>query len=293
MRREVLDHLVEQLYEADLTLRERIEKKFAGIGINKVSLNMQAIMLGTFIVIVFEELRKKIPKLNSSKVSWKFMRRVGDILDAQDNYENIDMLNSTLLVIDETSMLNEDEAMNVSLTISIITRSIREIKDGTDANSFALNLLKIVKDSSSLYPADTMKTKKKAFKDLINLKKPSNIEESIELIRRGIEALPFGSRQMANRYLYYLVRIFGIWPNAKKYLEPPITAKMFRPIKEIGLIDESSSDLKESLLYLAKSMFPEDPALISVFDFIASKWCKRTYKKCRKCPLYFACPRLL
>ncbi len=288
MRPEVMEHIVEQLREVDGLLKERLEKRFASIGINRVGLSLQALLLGTFIVLLFEELRRKFPVINVRKVSWKFMRRVGDVASSRKkNYNNARALRDVLQALNETSMLDEGELWRLSATISIVSKSIMSMNDG-NAESFARSLLKNLVESSEVKLRGDQLNR---FKIFVNLERELSAEESVELIRSGIEALPLGSREMANRYLYYIVRVFGIWPNLRRHLEPPITRRMIRPLSEIGL-PISIKSYKADIVKLGRSMFPEDPATISALDLIASVWCRKERKRCKECPLYFACPRL-
>lgn len=258
-------YILDQIRAVDNTLTREIERRFVSIGLNKKSLNSRSLLLGAFITNIIQLLKSYNPSINYLKSSWIFMKRSGDILDIR-NFVDEEKSYIKLLSISDLSEINEDLIKAIAKAIKVYAKALLMTSDIKSLEEFSLKLRESLE---SEYDVDIKE------------------EGGLELLRESLSILFLGSRRLADLYMYTVIRVFNLWPEKRDRLRPIVTSKMYRPLREMGLLRHN-----DDLYLLGKQMFPEDPSIISVFNLVATKWCKLKKKYCTSCPFYVACLRL-
>ncbi len=192
-------------------------------------------------------------------------------------------------------ILDEKEAGALATTIALFQEFLTSLQQVT-LPDFSTALKDFVIHKVSALQDDEQYAKKVRLYGQLIQTPTREIASDIEAVRLALQCMPLGDQKSANTFLYIIVKVCGVWPDAPiRLLQVPVDTDLSRVIFRIGLTRKQMGNLESGTMgyaaiqALAKRLVPENPSALYSLKHIAKVWCKSRSTDCNNCPMSSIC----
>ncbi len=192
-------------------------------------------------------------------------------------------------------ILDEKGADTLAATIVLFQRFLTPLQQVTLPNFSAALKEFVIHKVSALLDDEQYTQRVRLYGQLIQTP-TREIASGIEAVRLALQCMPLGDQKSANTFLYIVIKVCGVWPEAPfRLLQVPVDTDISRVLFRIGLTRKKMGNLESGTIgyaaiqTLAKRLVPENPSAFYSLNHIARVWCKSRSTDCNQCPMSSIC----
>ncbi|RLF24919.1 MAG: hypothetical protein DRN15_01405 [Thermoprotei archaeon] len=226
---------------------------------------------------------------------WLFVSHVGDIDQELELFSNPDYVETAIEDTNCLVRLSDDARSSFVSTIICYAEFVENLKVNK-VEDYALSITSFVLEDllCRLSPHDF---KRKAHMLGRLLAASRRGDSPLEMLRLALMCFPAITHRSANLYLYYLIRVLGVWrsPSVVRELHCPLDPSLLRVLRRIGMLRvRTNRTTYQGYLYrrvqdIARTLFPEDPTKLFILRYVGDSLCRSRRPSCEDCWLFGVC----
>ncbi len=305
--------LVEEKIKNLISIREKLKKiietninkvnNYFAITFNEIGLRssdpVRRILLGCFTYAILDQFFWVSDEFNPELAFHSIRDIIGDV-DNIENYADFTKVNEALMKIKILRGIAKRRKIEVARSISLFANFIIKYEPFRKFRDFAIKLR-----AYTLFEIPHQICNRDSIQNLGLLlrsfsKAESEIEQLVKAAQLALECYPAVGPKIASLFLFYIIWVFNLWPEAKPYINCPIDWNIAKPYLMLGLSSFRLKELRKdpkraskAIYKLASELFPNNPANIVFLWIVGREWCTRPYR-CKnfagkKCWIYNLC----
>ncbi len=257
------------------------------------NVNMSQAVLDAYAYSVFEFYSSKRYRMGTLKELERFKRNFAGLTGDYDS--NLSVVTDALQHCKVAEILPEDELQRLVLSITLFGDFLFSFQKA-GLNNFAEELRDFVLGKvNRKLDEPTYQARIRLYGRLLQTR-AKNPDSSLEVTRLALQCLPVGDQRSSNLFLYLVVRVSQLWPEAQiRMLQVPLDSDLSRVIARIGLTQRQLSNFEYGgisyavIQSLARHLVPENPSSFFGLKYVGKVWCRSRSPDCIECPMNPVC----
>ncbi len=274
-------------------IEARLLKRLSRVGYSKDTTRNEEV-LSAYLYSLFEVYTRRRQRISSLKEVKRFSR----------NYrfnQGVDFATIRPNVIQALThgklweLLEETEVNHLATSVALLQEFLYSAQS-TTLIDFSTSLKEFVTNKvSAILDEEPYMDRVRLYGQLLQT---STMEEAqlIEAVRLALQCMPTGDQKSANIFLYIVLKIYKLWPEASvRLLHVPADNDLSRVIFRIGLTQKKLGNLEygtigySAMQTLASRLIPENPSRLYGLKHVAKVWCRSRSTDCDQCPMNSVC----